>query len=348
MGPNKKHVDDAVFRTYEYLDSRFRPLKPELPFPRGTDLSLWESWRQELLGALRGVLNLDCLGPVPTPVPEVMETAWREKYLRHTIRYETMPGNWARAFLLVPKGGPARKPAVICPHGHVTPWWVDCVVDPNADPNKTWGVAYAHELARRGMVVLAPEGAGQGTRKSPSDQTPLGCRSVWSRLNLMGLDLTGFRIFELMAGINLLQARDDVRPDRIGAAGLSGGCWQSQVLAALDERIRAVILSGFFVTFEQTVWAEDHCICHYPKGIGRICEMPDVAALIAPRPLFVESGTQDTSYPVEPAFSITKEAYRLLGAEGHIQIDLYEGGHKFRGEKSIPWLVSELSKGGES
>ena len=156
--------------------------------------------------------------------------------------------------------------------------------------------------------------------------------------------MTGFRIFELMAGLNLLQARDDVRPDRLGAAGLSGGCWQSQVLAALDERVRAAILSGFFVTFEQTIWAEDHCICHYPKGIARICEQPDIAALIAPRPIFVEWGTEDTPYPAEPAFSIAKEAYRLLGAEQNIQIDRYAGGHRFHGEKSITWLVAELSR----
>lgn len=337
-------ADASIFDTYEYLDARFRPFEPRLPFPRSTDPALWEAWRGELRSALREVLNLDCLGPVPTPVPETTETVRCEGYLRHTVRYEVMSGNWVRAFVLVPEGGPSRKPAVICPHGHVSPWWIDCVVDPTADPGQGWGVAYAHELAKRGMIVLAPEGAGQGTRKSPKDPTALGCRSVWSRLNIMGLDLTGFRVFELMAGINMLQARADVRSDRIGAAGLSGGCWQCQALAALDERVSAAILSGFFVTFEQTIWAEDHCICHYPKGIGLVCEQPDIAALIAPRPIFVESGTDDTPYPVEPAFTIAEEAYRLIGAEDAIHLHQYEGGHKFHGERSIPWLVAELSR----
>jgi len=341
--PSRQRANESAFHTYEYLDTRFRPFKAALPFPRSTEPSAWDSWRRELREALSGVLNLDRLGRPPTPVPETLESVQCEGYVRHTVRYEAMPGNWVRAFLLVPDGGPLRKPGVICPHGHVTPWWVNCVVDPSADPEQTWGVPYAHELASRGAVVLAPEGAGQGTRKSPSDQTPLGCRSVWSRLNTMGLDLTGFRVFELMAGLNLLGSRADVRPDRIGAAGLSGGSWQCQILAALDERVAAAILSGFFVTFEQTIWAEDHCICHYPKGIGLICEQPDIAALIAPRPIFVESGTQDTPYPVEPAFTIAKEAYDLLGAQSNIQLHLYEGGHRFHGERSIPWLVNELS-----
>ena len=83
----------------------------------------------------------------------------------------------------------------------------------------------------------------------------------------MGLDLTGLRVFDLMAALNLLAARPDVDSRRIGCAGLSGGCWLSQVLTALDGRVRAVVLSGFFTTFVQTVW-HSHCICHHPFGIG--------------------------------------------------------------------------------
>ncbi len=337
-------VDDRIFQTAEYLDQRFRPFKYRFPFPRSADQREWTTWRRDLRSALRDVLDLDRLGGIPTPEFDVLDSKDCGDYVRHCVKYETLPGNWVRAYLLIPKGGPDTKPAVITPHGHVTPWWVECVVDPEADPKMTWGVPYGHELAARGMIVLAPENAGNGTRKWPEDETPLGCSSVWSRMNHMGLDVTGLRIFELMAGVNLLQAHSQVRADRIGAAGLSGGCWQSQLLTALDDRIQAVILSGFFTTFEQSIWTEEHCICHHPKGIGEICEMPDIAALIAPRPLFVESGTKDTLYQSEPAFSTTKEAYELLGAGASIQIDRYEGGHMFYGKNSIPWLVDELSK----
>ena len=92
----------------------------------------------------------------------------------------------------------------------------------------------------------------------------------------------------------------------------------------------------------QTSW-HGHCLCHHPFGIGKVCEMPDIAALIAPRPLFIESGKQDYPYPVEPAFSLTLSAYRLLGMEKNIGLDLYDGGHKFYGVNSIPWMVSHLT-----
>ena len=230
---------------------------------------------------------------------------------------------------------------MICPHGHV-PGHKENVVG-NTRPV---GVAYAHEFARRGLVVLAPDNVGMGERDLDDDEKvhrASGCSLVWARLNQMGLDLTGLRVFDLMAGVNLLRGWPGVNPSRIGCAGLSGGCWLSQVLTALDRRIKAVILSGFFTTFVQTVW-HGHCVCHHPFGIGRICDLPDLSALIAPRPQFVESGIEDTPYPHEPAFSMVRQSYELLGAGEALKLHRYEGGHMFCGERSIPWMVEVLNR----
>jgi hypothetical protein len=70
--------------------------------------------------------------------------------------------------------------------------------------------------------------------------------------------------------------------------------------------------------------------------------MPDISALIAPRPQFVESGSKDVDYPVEPAYSMVKRAYELLGAGGNLEIDIFDGGHRFNASKSVPWMVEQL------
>ncbi len=204
------------------------------------------------------------------------------------------------------------------------------------------GAAYGHERARRGVVVLAPDNAGRGERDVPGPGRPAaGCQLAWVRLNQMGLDLTGLRIFDLMAGVSLLARYGAVDARRIGCAGLSGGCWLSQVLTALDRRVRAVVLSGFFTTFAQPTW-HGHCVCHHPFGIGAICDMPDVSALIAPRPQFVESGISDTNYPVRPAYEMVQQAYELVGNPKELALHRYRGGHMFNGRRSIPWLVGQL------
>ena len=331
VGPEQPH-------TAAFLNQRFFAFERQLAYPESAASEDWRQWRRRLHRALRRTLCLDQLGPVPTPRPTILQTEECEGYQRHKLAYQTLPGNWVSAYLLVPHRDKAPGPAAICPHGHV-PGGKQGVVDPDVAP----GMAYGHELARRGLVVLAPDNAGMGERDVGPDQAvdQRGCWLAWVRLNQMGLDLTGLRVFDLMAGIELLLSRPEVDPRQLGCAGLSGGCWLSQVLTALDRRVKAVVLSGFFTTFVQTAW-HGHCICHHPFGIGRLCDLPDLSALIAPRPQFVESGRQDAPYPPEPAFSLVQRAYELLGVPERLGLDQYEGGHMFRGEKSIPWLVEQL------
>ena len=332
--------------TLRYLNNRYFDFERALPYPHTSDAETWRSWRRRLRRALRKTLALHTLAPVPTPELIVLETVECDGYRRHKIAYETLPGNWVRAYLLVPIGGAERRQAVLCPHGHVD-GQSRAVADPEQAVVANLGVAYAHELAARGLVALAPENAGMGERgpgpehELDSDTRP--CQALWFRLNHMGLDLTGLRVFDLMAGLSLLAAQPEVDPRRIGCAGLSGGCWLSQVLTALDRRVRAVVLSGFFTTFAQTIW-HGHCICHHPFGIGRLCDLPDISALIAPRPQFVESGISDTPYPHQPAFDMVQEAYTLLGARDQLRIHRYDGGHMFHGGESIPWMVRQLSR----
>lgn len=328
--------------TLRYMNTRYFDYERELAHPKTSDPGTWKKWRSDLRRRLRQTFRLDTMGNVPTPSPQVLEESQEDGYRRYKLAYETLPNNWARAFLLVPDGGPKRKPAAICPHGHV-PGCMRGVAIP--DPDSPLGVAYGHELAKRGVIVLAPESAGMGERQPATEHQKYidagGCFLLWTRLNHMGMDLTGLRIFELMAGLNLLQSRDDVISSRIGAAGLSGGCWLSQVLTALDRRVKACILSGFFTTFPQTIW-HCHCICHHPFGIGQYCDMPDISALIAPRPLFVESGIQDPNFPHQPAFDMTQRIYEQLAAPDNIGLHRYDGGHMFHGGESIPWLVDRL------
>jgi hypothetical protein len=195
--------------------------------------------------------------------------------------------------------------------------------------------------------MSVPEHKGTNERDVPADyavgQRESGCNLLFRRLQHMGLDITGFRVFELQVGLNILSSLKEVNSSRIGCAGLSGGCWLTQVLAALDTRVKAAILSGYFTTFVQTAWL-GHCVCHHPFGIGKYCDMPDISALIAPRPQFIEAGKLDVQYPLEPAFSMVRRGYELLGAGDNLGLDNFDGTHAFHGVKSIPWMIEHLKK----
>lgn len=333
-----------------YLTNLCYELSRELPFPESKDENIWTEWRKSLRESLAKVLTLEKLGEPSAPTYEIIETTEEKEYgyTRKKIAYETLKDNWATAYLLMPHKIVKPVPAVLAVHGHFK-GGAKSVVFPGQVPGK----AIAHEFAMRGFVAFAPENAGMASpaqwgtceRDVPDSyiqgQRMGGCDLLFRRLTHLGLDISGFRVFELQTALNIFSGIAEVDPDKIGCAGISGGCWLSQLLTALDMRIKAVILCSYFTTFEQTAWI-GHCVCHHPFGIGNICDMPDVSALIAPRPQFVESGSKDVDYPVEPAYSMVKQAYELLDAGDNLDIDIFNGGHKFNAEKSVPWMINKL------
>ena len=72
--------------------------------------------------------------------------------------------------------------------------------------------------------------------------------------------------------------------------------------------------------------------------------MGDLAALIAPRPLLIETGTQDDLngargvVNVLEQMDIAKKAYELLAAPDCLSHDIFEGEHRWNGVKAYPWL----------
>jgi predicted esterase len=67
----------------------------------------------------------------------------------------------------------------------------------------------------------------------------------------------------------------------------------------------------------------------------------DLAGLIAPRPLLIESGTDDPIFPVAAArreHELLATLYQLLGASDRLEHDVFEGGHRWHGDRAYPFL----------
>jgi hypothetical protein len=105
------------------------------------------------------------------------------------------------------------------------------------------------------------------------------------------------------------------------------------------------MISGYLNTFKDSIMAMSHCIDNYVPGILNWCENYDVASLIAPRPLYVESGDRDPIFPIDAsreAFARVKQVYTALGAAGNAQHEVFEGDHFFHGGAGIPFLARHL------
>ena len=70
-------------------------------------------------------------------------------------------------------------------------------------------------------------------------------------------------------------------------------------------------------------------------------DIPDIACLIAPRPLVAEMGTQDTCFVIDDALAAYAEVERLYEAIGEgerLTNDVFDGGHQFSGAVAYDWF----------
>ena len=161
-----------------------------------------------------------------------------------------------------------------------------------------------------------------------------------------GLSMTGIRVWDAMRMIDFLQSRPEVDGDRIGMVGISGGGLVTQFTAALDDRIKAACVSGYLNRYEACILAIHHCIDNYVPGLGRVANDDDIACLIAPRPLLVQSGTRDPIFPIAAtrvALAKLRRCYRLVGAADRLEADLFPGVHCFHGPPVWPFFDRHLT-----
>jgi fermentation-respiration switch protein FrsA (DUF1100 family) len=75
-------------------------------------------------------------------------------------------------------------------------------------------------------------------------------------------------------------------------------------------------------------------------------EHVDLGALVAPRPLLLESGRHDDLFPAEVAaagYARLRGVYALLGAaDDAVAHDVFDGGHQWHGVEAYPFLARWL------
>ncbi len=329
------------YSTIEYLDHFYRTLSPSMTF-RAKTKEQWAKWRRSLIDKLT-----ELLGGFPDQrcdlEAEVSERIDEGDYIREKVVFQSEPTASVPAYLLIPKKTRFPGPTLICQHGHgrgkddaagiyTTEEELKQIRELNYD--------YARQFAQRGYIVLAPDARCFGERNDPREEYS-GCNKAAMNSILMGKTLIGMRVWDIFRCIDYLETREEVDPNRIGCMGLSGGGTVTFFSAILEKRIKAAVISGYFCTFKASIVDLPHCACNYVPNLLRYAEMPDLACLIAPLPLLFETGTQDPIFPtkaVQEAFEKVKQAYRLLGAEDRVDIDVFEGGHMFSGKKAFDWF----------
>jgi cephalosporin-C deacetylase-like acetyl esterase len=147
--------------------------------------------------------------------------------------------------------------------------------------------------------------------------------------------------------LEYLTTRPEVDRQRIGCVGLSVGGYRSFLLAALDPRIKAAVAVGWMSSFGSHI--RRHIVnsiglTFHIVGLYRYLDLPDLAALIAPRSVLVINGSKDQLFPpegVKAAFTKIEQCFRKAGVPDRQRCRLYDAPHQFNLEmqaEAWEWL----------
>jgi dienelactone hydrolase len=352
--PKNLNRPEPTSDSLTYSLARYAEVKPALSFPLDAP-AVWDSWRADARKRLTELIGLPQELSQPRPAIQVTyePAIVRKGYVRQLVRFATRPGLEAVGWLLMPEKSSGPKPAMICLPGHGR--GIDEIVGLDEkgrddEAAQTYQHNFALQCVRQGYVTLALEMVGFGRRRDAAARKrgagASSCMPAAGAALMLGESMVGWRVWDVVRAVDFLSSLSDVDSSRIGLMGISGGGTVSLYAAALDERVACAMLSCSYCTFRDSIFSVMHCIDNYVPGILRWFEAADLAAMIAPRLVFCESGSEDDIFPepgVRQAFEDARRIYAAMRAEDRLALHMFDAGHVFDGRQAFPWIAERLN-----
>ena len=285
----------------------------------------WQKRRAHILANLQQVM-----GPMPTDDRKVSldvhvyDESKMQKYLRKTISFASEAGDRVPAFLLIPHELKGRAPAMLCLHQ------TTAIGKQEPVGMGMKNLAYAAELAERGMVALAPDYPGYGDYKIDAyakGYVSATMKGIWNHRR----------------AVDVLQGLPEVDPERIGVIGHSLGGHNSLFVSVFEPRIKAVVTSCGFNSFPKYFkgnlkgWSHKgympRIATEYGSDPKRMpFDFTEILGAIAPRALFINAPLKDGNFEVtgvQDCVAAAAPVYELLGAKDALRPVYPDAGHDF-------------------
>jgi dienelactone hydrolase len=259
---------------------------------------------------------------------EKMET---DSFIREKIEFNTTPWFRVPGYFYTPKNVKLPAPALIVMHEWGGPmlFGADRVcgepVHPAVKRHRdaiSSGRAIADWYASHGYAVIVIDAfhfgnrAPRGLNGLPENYDPAKLdEETFTKYHDLAREVLYYGVRELnwagttWAGVNYgddsrcvdyLLSRKEVDGSRIGCTGLSGGGWRTDMIAALEKRVKATVTVGWMTTGDtQQAYNVNGAIGSFNllPGVWDRMDIPDMISMAAPRACMVVQGTQDPLFP---------------------------------------------------
>ncbi|MBI2685849.1 MAG: acetylxylan esterase [Acidobacteria bacterium] len=245
-----------------------------------------------------------------TPPLKPFGALLRDGYRIEKLTYQSEPGIEIPALLFVPAGHASKRAAIVYVHGR----------------GKAYEVTEVETLVRQGLIVLSIDARGFGETRKASDDNGSDWPRYFGDYNsamtafLTGSTLIGGRARDISRAVDLLSARAEVDPQRVYGAAREGAGVALLHAAALDPRLRRVAIEQTLESYQSVVEQRLHrgVFEHVVPGVLRHYDLPDLARMLAPRPLVIVDSADPMGLPapldrVKAAYPSAKVMRRQSG-----------------------------------
>ncbi|MFC4870758.1 acetylxylan esterase [Negadavirga shengliensis] len=255
--------------------------------------------------------------------PQITGTIKRQGYRIDKIVFEAFPGYYVTGCLYVPEGLQGKAPAILNVIGH----------NQEAFRNPLYQVIN-HNLAMKGMIVLAIDPPGQGEHLQYFDPdinfsaigyTVMEHNYFGNQCAISGVSAAKYFIWEGIRAIDYLVSRNDVDPDRIGVTGFSGGGTVTSYIAAFDDRVKVSVPCSWSTTNRRQLETKgiQDAEASFIGGLAEGITLEDFLEVRAPKPTLLTFTSRDeylTLQGAREAYSEAKSAYKAFGLEDNIEM----------------------------
>jgi hypothetical protein len=307
-----------------------------------------EKWQKNFRETLKERLGLGKLAKYAEELqeeekrPHLLEKTVCRGYIRYQYAMETLPDVFLSFYVLEPMKTDGR--AMIVLPGHGADKNTLCAVaeteEEAAKIQKSPEECYGETMALAGYLVFCPDPPGMGKRletiSGKKGSLACSCSDLAELAEAFGLTFQGLFLWDLQRLADFAESWRGFR--KLGCMGFSGGGQYAMWLSAMDERISATVISGYLHSYGDSLLECHRCACNFFPGLWKLCDISDLCALIAPRPLYGENGQSDPlngkrgiAGPEEQMEKI-RLAYQIFGAKSNVWYRTPKGGHQWYGE----------------
>lgn len=269
------------------------------------------------------------------PNLQILSTDTVNGYKHIHFIVQTEENYYANCHLLLPDETKKKKPLLVGLQGHVSGAHLS-LAQVRYDYDETYikeqQSDFCIQAVKNGYVGLAIEQRAFGDNTGREEPGGTHCHYNATQALLIGRTLIGERVWDVKQVLkavkkhfsNIITMKNSV------LIGESGGGTATYYSACLIDDFEIYVPGVAVCNFKDSIIDIEHCPCNYIPGIAKYFDMGDMASMIAPKKLIVESATDDRWFPIEgakKAYNEIERIYKAHNLERNCTMVIGEGNH---------------------